>query len=115
LAAAGAARIPWGHATSGDQGRLREHLPNPRNEGVPGSSPGVGFTGFAGISFPSAAELSLEDAAAGDATLIATLVVLVLALLVIVPAIAVLFRLTLEGRLTERFHPIVTINERGDR
>jgi cytochrome d ubiquinol oxidase subunit II len=60
-------------------------------------------------------QLSLEDAAAGDATLIATLVALVLALLVIVPAIAVLFRLTLEGRLTERFRPIVTVDERGDR
>jgi cytochrome bd ubiquinol oxidase subunit II len=60
-------------------------------------------------------ELSLQDAAAGDATLIATLVVLVLALLVIVPAIAVLFRLTLEGRLTERFRPIVTVDDRGDR
>jgi cytochrome bd ubiquinol oxidase subunit II len=60
-------------------------------------------------------ELSLHDAAAGDATLIATLVVLVLALLVIVPAIAVLFRLTLEGRLTERFRPIVTVDHRGDR
>jgi cytochrome d ubiquinol oxidase subunit II len=60
-------------------------------------------------------ELSLQDAAAGDATLIATLVALVLALLVIVPAIAVLFRLTLEGRLTGRFRPIVTIDDRGDR
>jgi cytochrome bd ubiquinol oxidase subunit II len=60
-------------------------------------------------------ELSLQDAAAGDATLIATLVVLVLALLVIVPAIAVLFRLTLEGRLTERFRPIVTVDDGGDR
>jgi cytochrome bd ubiquinol oxidase subunit II len=60
-------------------------------------------------------QLSLQDAAAGDATLIATLVVLVLALLVIVPAIAVLFRLTLQGRLTGRVRPIVTLDERGDR
>ncbi len=60
-------------------------------------------------------ELSLQDAAAGDATLIATLVTLVLALLVIVPAIALLFRLTLEGRLTERFRPIVTLDDRRDR
>jgi cytochrome bd ubiquinol oxidase subunit II len=60
-------------------------------------------------------ELSLQDAAAGDSTLIATLVVLVLAFLVIVPAIAVLFRLTVEGRLTERFRPIVTVDDRGDR
>jgi cytochrome bd ubiquinol oxidase subunit II len=60
-------------------------------------------------------ELSLQDAAAGDSTLIATLVALVLALLVIVPAIALLFRLTLEGRLTERFRPIVTVDDRGNR
>lgn len=53
-------------------------------------------------------ELSLQDAAAGDPTLIATLVVLVLALLVIVPAVALLFRLTLQGRLSEQFQPIVT-------
>jgi cytochrome d ubiquinol oxidase subunit II len=60
-------------------------------------------------------ELSLQDAAAGDATLIATLVALVLALLVIVPAIAVLFRLTLEGRLSGPFHPIVSSDEPGAR
>jgi len=56
-------------------------------------------------------KLSLQDAAAGNSTL----VVLVLALLVIVPAIAVLFRLTLEGRLPEQFHPIVTVDDRRDR
>jgi cytochrome d ubiquinol oxidase subunit II len=60
-------------------------------------------------------ELSLRDAAADDATLIATLVVLVLALLVIVPAIGVLFRLTLKGRLGERLHPIVTPDDGADR
>jgi cytochrome bd ubiquinol oxidase subunit II len=60
-------------------------------------------------------ELSLRAAAADDATLIATLVVLVLALLVIVPAFAVLFRLTLQGRLSGRFRPIVTPDDRGDR
>jgi cytochrome bd ubiquinol oxidase subunit II len=60
-------------------------------------------------------ELSLRAAAADDPTLIATLVALVLGLLVIVPSIAVLFRLTLEGRLSERFRPIVTPDEPGDR
>jgi cytochrome d ubiquinol oxidase subunit II len=60
-------------------------------------------------------ELSLQDAAAGDATLIATLVALVVALLVIVPAIVILFRLTLQGRLYERFGPIVRPDDRGDR
>jgi cytochrome d ubiquinol oxidase subunit II len=51
-------------------------------------------------------ELSFQDAAAGDATLIATLIALVLALAVIVPSLWWLFRLTLEGRLSERFQPI---------
>jgi cytochrome bd ubiquinol oxidase subunit II len=60
-------------------------------------------------------ELSLQDAAADDATLIATLIVLVLALLVIVPAIAVLFRLALQGRLSGRFRPIVTPDDRPGR
>jgi cytochrome bd ubiquinol oxidase subunit II len=60
-------------------------------------------------------ELSLEEAAAGDATLITTLVALVLALLVIVPAITLLFRLTLQGRLSERFQPIVGPDERAGR
>jgi cytochrome bd ubiquinol oxidase subunit II len=59
-------------------------------------------------------ELSLQDAAAGDATLIATLVALVVALLVIVPAIVILFRLTLQGRLYEQFGPIVGPDDRGD-
>jgi cytochrome d ubiquinol oxidase subunit II len=60
-------------------------------------------------------ELSLQDAAAGDATLVATLVALVLALLVIVPAIALLFRLTLGGSLTGEFRPIVGSDDGGDR
>jgi cytochrome d ubiquinol oxidase subunit II len=60
-------------------------------------------------------QLSLRDAAAGHATLLATLIALVLALLVIVPSIAVLFRLTLQGRLSERFQPIVAPDERGSR
>jgi len=51
-------------------------------------------------------ELSLQDAAAGDATLTATLIALVVALAVIVPSIALLFRLKLQGRLEERFEPI---------
>jgi cytochrome d ubiquinol oxidase subunit II len=52
-------------------------------------------------------ELSLEDAAAGDGTLVATLIVIAIALAVIVPSLAWLFRLTLQGRLSEQFHPIV--------
>ncbi len=51
-------------------------------------------------------ELSFQDAAAGDSTLIATLLALVLALAVIVPSLWWLFKLALEGRLAERFQPI---------
>jgi cytochrome d ubiquinol oxidase subunit II len=51
-------------------------------------------------------QLSVDDAAAGNATLIATLIALILALAVIVPSLAYLFRLTLTGRLSEQFHPI---------
>jgi cytochrome bd ubiquinol oxidase subunit II len=51
-------------------------------------------------------ELSLQDAAAGDSTLVATLIALALALAVIVPSLWWLFKLTLEGRLAERFQPI---------
>jgi cytochrome d ubiquinol oxidase subunit II len=53
-------------------------------------------------------ELSFQDAAAGDPTLIATLVALAIALAVIVPALWWLYRLTLQGRLDERFQPIGT-------
>ena len=58
-------------------------------------------------------ELSLQDAAAGDATLLATLIVLAVALLVIVPAMALLFRLALAGRLSEEFRPIVGPGDGG--
>ena len=51
-------------------------------------------------------ELSFEDAAAGDTTLLATLIALVLALAAIVPSLWWLFKLTLGGRLAEEFHPI---------
>jgi cytochrome d ubiquinol oxidase subunit II len=51
-------------------------------------------------------ELSFQDAAAGDATLIATLIALALALAIIVPSLWWLFKLALEGRLAERFKPI---------
>ena len=44
----------------------------------------------------------------------ATLVALVLALLVIVPSIALLFRLSVEGRLSGPLRPIVG-DERGER
>jgi cytochrome d ubiquinol oxidase subunit II len=60
-------------------------------------------------------ELSVQDAAAGNATLIATLIALVLALAAIVPSLWWLFRLTLGGRLSEDFHPIAGVDEGEDR
>ncbi len=52
-------------------------------------------------------QLTFEDAAAGDSTLIATLIVIAIALAVIVPSLAWLYRLTLQGRLSDRFQPII--------
>ena len=51
-------------------------------------------------------QLTFEDAAAGDATLIATLIAVALALAVIIPSLAYLFRLKLQGKLGDEFHPI---------
>jgi cytochrome d ubiquinol oxidase subunit II len=56
-------------------------------------------------------ELSFQDAAAGDGTLLATLVGLLIGLALILPAMALLFRLTLRGRLDERFKPIAGTHE----
>jgi cytochrome bd ubiquinol oxidase subunit II len=53
-------------------------------------------------------EVTFDDAAAGDATMIATLVAIALALAVIIPSLWWLYKLTLAGRLDERFHPIGT-------
>ena len=46
-------------------------------------------------------ELSFEDAAAGDTTLLATLIAIAVALAVIVPSLVLLFRLTEQGKLGE--------------
>jgi cytochrome d ubiquinol oxidase subunit II len=53
-------------------------------------------------------ELSLQDAAAGDATLIATLISVAIGLCLILPALAYLFRLVLSGRLDQQLKPIGT-------
>jgi cytochrome d ubiquinol oxidase subunit II len=50
--------------------------------------------------------VTLKQAAAGNATLIATFIALVLALAIIIPSLTMLFRLTLQDRLKEGFHPI---------
>ena len=51
-------------------------------------------------------ELTFEEAAAGDPTLVAALVSVVIGLAVIVPSLTYLFRLTLAGRLDPEFQPI---------
>jgi cytochrome d ubiquinol oxidase subunit II len=51
-------------------------------------------------------ELSFEDAAAGDPTLLAALISVGIGLCVIVPSLVLLFRLVLTGRLDPEFHPI---------
>ena len=56
--------------------------------------------------------LTLDEAAAGDATLVATLVGLGIGALVLVPSLALLFRLTLSGRLDQEFRPITAGKER---
>jgi cytochrome bd ubiquinol oxidase subunit II len=57
--------------------------------------------------------VTLRDAAADDVTLAATLIVLVIALLVIVPSLFVLFRLTLDQRLRGPLEPIFEVDEGG--
>jgi cytochrome d ubiquinol oxidase subunit II len=56
-------------------------------------------------------QLTLKQAAAGDATLTATLIVLVIALLVIIPSMTLLLRLSVEDRVREPFHPIAGTEE----
>jgi cytochrome bd ubiquinol oxidase subunit II len=51
-------------------------------------------------------ELSLDDAAAGDSTLIATLISVAVGLSLILPSLAYLFRLVLKGRLDQELKPI---------
>jgi cytochrome d ubiquinol oxidase subunit II len=50
--------------------------------------------------------LTLEEAAASDATLVAMLVSCALGLLVLVPSLYLLFSLTLKGRLDQQFEPL---------
>ena len=56
-------------------------------------------------------ELTLEDAAAGDPTLVATLVGLGIGALVLVPSLVLLFRLTLQGKLDQEFRPLTAGDE----
>jgi cytochrome d ubiquinol oxidase subunit II len=61
-------------------------------------------------------ELSFDDAAAGDATLTATLVAVAIGLAIVLPALAYLFRLTLRGTLDQPLKPITPAGDpRGGR
>jgi cytochrome d ubiquinol oxidase subunit II len=56
-------------------------------------------------------QLTFQDAAAGDPTLIATLISVAVGLCVIVPSLVYLFRLTLRDALSEPLEPIVPTDE----
>jgi cytochrome bd ubiquinol oxidase subunit II len=58
-------------------------------------------------------ELSFAEAAAGDATLIATLISIAVGLCIILPSLGLLFRLVLQGRLDEQLKPIGSADEEG--
>jgi cytochrome bd ubiquinol oxidase subunit II len=59
--------------------------------------------------------LSLQDAAASDATLVALMVMVGVAALVLVPALTWLYRLTLRGTLDTEFRPIVAADPPEER
>jgi|HigsolmetaAR202D_1030399.scaffolds.fasta_scaffold04533_8 cytochrome d ubiquinol oxidase subunit II len=73
-----------------------------------GVAVGTVLTGWALAQRPDflPGELAFRDAAASNVTLAATLIALALALMIIIPSFYWLFKLTLEGRLTEKFGPI---------
>jgi cytochrome d ubiquinol oxidase subunit II len=50
--------------------------------------------------------LTLEEAAAGDATLVAMLISVAVGMLVLVPSLYLLYSLTLKGRLDQQFEPL---------
>jgi cytochrome bd ubiquinol oxidase subunit II len=59
--------------------------------------------------------LTVQEAAAGDATLLATLISVAIGLCLILPALAYLFRLTLAGTLHEELKPIGAPDEEASR
>lgn len=59
-------------------------------------------------------QLSFQDAAAGDSTLVATLISMAVGLCLILPALAYLFRLTLRGTFDEELEPIAGVGEGGE-
>jgi cytochrome d ubiquinol oxidase subunit II len=59
--------------------------------------------------------MTIEQAAAGDATLVPLLVCVVIAVVVLGPALTLLYRLTLRGTLDTEFHPIVAADPKESR
>lgn len=59
--------------------------------------------------------LTLDEAAAGDATLIAMLIAVGIAVVVLLPSLWLLFHLVLSGRLDTDFHPITAADAKGER
>jgi cytochrome d ubiquinol oxidase subunit II len=57
-------------------------------------------------------ELSLDEAAAGDATLVVLLISVAVGLLVVLPSLRYLFRLVLRGDLDTEFHPLSAGDDR---
>jgi cytochrome d ubiquinol oxidase subunit II len=51
-------------------------------------------------------QLTLDEAAAGDSTLVALLIAVVIAVAVLIPSLGYLYKLVLTGRLDQEFHPI---------
>ena len=58
-------------------------------------------------------ELTLGQAAASDATLVALLISAALGMLLLVPALWYLFRLVLRGRLDTEFRPLTAGDREG--
>jgi cytochrome bd-type quinol oxidase subunit 2 len=59
--------------------------------------------------------MTLDQAAAGDATLIPLLGVVVLAVVILVPSLSYLYGLTLRGTLDSEFRPIVAGDDEAKR
>jgi cytochrome d ubiquinol oxidase subunit II len=60
-------------------------------------------------------QMTLDEAAAGDATLVPLLVAVVIAVAVLVPALGYLYKLVLTGQLDPDFHPIGASDAEGEK
>jgi cytochrome d ubiquinol oxidase subunit II len=59
--------------------------------------------------------LTVDQAAAGDTTLLWTFVSLVIGLAVIIPSLTYLYRLTLTGELNKEYHPLIPGDDSADK